>query len=1181
MTARELAQPDLDPDLEHLMSEMDDALFAGRPTDGFEREIAERFGEDSSHIVSTLKALHSARAASLSWSSSSRSGGEAAFDHTQSTSEATTWVRATSGLERTVFGRFEILERIGSGGAGTVFRARDSRLERLIALKVARAEALFSSEAKQRFVREAQTLAALRHPNIIPIYEFGESGGLPYIVEELCEGPNLAVWLRQKVDAREQIAIRAAVQWTLLLAEAVAHAHRCGIVHRDLKPSNVLLGAPAPQASRPLFDDSATENLVPRVTDFGIAKLFESEESVTASQAVLGTAAYMAPEQAEGRSSEVGPPADVYSLGVILYELLAGRRPIEGRSDVDTLRRVLTDEPLPLTQVRRDVPLDLEAICLKCLDKDSANRYPSAAELAEDLAHFLKGEPVSARRLRPVARLFRRMRRRQLPPAVAVAAFFALSVVAVMGILIIRARNGDLIIWQSNSLDEPQPVVAKRQTYPEDIHQADLLLHRAEPDLKLRREMANEARRLLAKYIPGRDEKDLRGFEWHYLWRAADPQAFAPMFVTNRTISAHDGLAFFVSFSPNGRFVATASNDKTARVWDVATGKLRAIFSGHTNDVNCVVFSPDEKTLATASDDGTVRLWDIGTATFRKAIWNHTCPIIGVAFNPANGQLACSASDGTISIFDCASSKPIATIRAHAGQKIDDLSFSCDGKMLATAGRDATARLWDPSANYRQLAEFQVPDARSVGFSHDRQKLAVGSSFGASIYHIRTGELLSQIPIEGQKVRCVQFTGDDSSLVTAGDLSADRLVDLTTGEIWDPFVTSAVLWGAAVSPKGELIATVDATGKLVLWDCSARLGFRRTELDVPAGSSAARLAMSSEGGRIAVAADAVAAKNQNGAGELAVWDISLPQPQRLLQLASAKVAGQFRDVVFSPDGSTIAYAEHQPQDGRDRIRVVDAATGTSRFEIDTGQVDSLFYTPGGSMLVSQELRGSPANLRLQICDARTGAEVRTIPLRSNPALFAFSPSENLFASAGEKHDSQIDLYRLPDEKRIATLNGFGETIHALAISKDGKHLIGRGDGGYVAVLSRETGPIVRQFTVPGVSSVDGYAMSISPDGRALALGSKNAIVLADLESGQALCSLPFPAEMKAVTTIAFASDGRTLAANTTTSQGHCGVYVWQVRDSLTSLPQAGGPTVPAVTPSLRRLQPRDLQSTSF
>ncbi len=397
------------------------------------------------------------------------------------------------------------------------------------------------------------------------------------------------------------------------------------------------------------------------MTDFGIAKLFDSEEGVTASQAVLGTAAYMAPEQAEGRSREVGPPADVYSLGVLLYELLAGRRPIEGRSDVDTLRRVLTDEPLPLSQVRPDVPRDLEAICMKCLEKNSAARYPSAAELANDLSRFLEGEPVCARRLRPVARILRRLRRRQFSSAeVLVSAFFALALFAVIPMFFWRARAGGVSLWQPENAEKRQSIVAARQSYPIDVHHASLLLHGREVDMADRSAMSKEARQLLAKYIPNPNEEDLRGFEWHYLWKLTQPQASAPTFPLLRSISAHRGTAYSVNFSPDSKVVATTSADGTARVWDVATRQLRFTLTGHTNEVNYATFSPDGKTLATASEDGTVRLWDASTGAFRMTLWKHSGEIgTGVAFNPANRQIACVASDGTLAVCDDASSPPI------------------------------------------------------------------------------------------------------------------------------------------------------------------------------------------------------------------------------------------------------------------------------------------------------------------------------------------------------------------------------------------------------------------------------------------------------------------------------------------------------------------------------------------
>ena len=321
-------------------------------------------------------------------------------------------------------GRFVILRELGRGGHGVVLLAHDPILKRHVALKVPRPENLLSGSMRRRFVREAQTAARLTHPNLVSVHEVGEIGPICYIASAYCAGPTLAEWLSARSTAvSPNLAARIIEQ----LAHALQYAHEQNILHRDLKPSNVLLeplvrgesSAPDPDESRLTF--------VPKVTDFGLAKLAAEagDGSKTHSGSVLGTPAYMSPEQAEGRLADVGATTDVYALGAILHELLTGLPAFRGGTNIETLHKVLFEEPARLRRLRRDVPADLEAICRKCLEKKSAARYPSCAALAADLRRFLGGRPTLARPLTLPQRLGKWARRRP-----AVAALFAVSVLA-------------------------------------------------------------------------------------------------------------------------------------------------------------------------------------------------------------------------------------------------------------------------------------------------------------------------------------------------------------------------------------------------------------------------------------------------------------------------------------------------------------------------------------------------------------------------------------------------------------------------------------------------------------------------------------------------------------------------------------------------------------------------------
>jgi serine/threonine protein kinase len=327
---------------------------------------------------------------------------------------------------------YEILGELGRGGMGVVYKAKQLGLNRLVALKMILAGEHAGTQELARFRAEAEAVARLQHTNIVQIYEIGEQDGRPFFSLEYVEGGSLAQRL-----AHQPFLPRDAAQLTQTLARAVHFAHQRGIVHRDLKPANVLLasgGLLASEGRQPPVSEtgglhSPLAESTPKITDFGLAKQLDAANQQTRSGAILGTPSYVAPEQASGKMREVGPPADIYALGAILYEMLTGQPPFRGESSLDTILQVLGQEPVPPSRVQPGVPRDLETICLKCLSKAPAQRYPTAEALADDLQRFLNNEPIHARPVGTIERAWRWCRRNPVPAGLLIVVSLLLVVV--------------------------------------------------------------------------------------------------------------------------------------------------------------------------------------------------------------------------------------------------------------------------------------------------------------------------------------------------------------------------------------------------------------------------------------------------------------------------------------------------------------------------------------------------------------------------------------------------------------------------------------------------------------------------------------------------------------------------------------------------------------------------------
>ena len=648
------------------------------------------------------------------------------------------------------FGDYELLEEIARGGMGVVYKARQVSLNRIVAVKMILAGQFAGRGATQRFKTEAEAAAHLRHPGIVGVHEVGQHEGFHYFSMDYIEGKNL-----NEIARAKPVPPRQAAEWVKAVAQAIHYAHEQGILHRDIKPSNILIDALN----------------VPHVTDFGLAKQVQAQSDVTVSGEVLGSPNYMPPEQAGGHLSEVGRASDVYSLGAVLYHLLAGRPPFVGQTMAETVDQVIHQEVISPRLLNPSVPADLETICLKCLEKEPHRRYQSAQELGDELGRFLRDEPILARPAGATEKAWRWCRRKPVIAALTA----SLVLVFLLGL--------------AGVLTQLRRVQSKSEEHRRELAQLRVLngvqLMQAGDYFKSLLWFADALE--IDEAIPARQEI--------HQMRLAAVLAQCPRLVQ---VISHDGRPIVsAAFSPTDDRLATIGADRTVRVWEIPSGKPLMKTKPLPALPVALCFSPDGARLLIVLLDNTARLLDPSTGAQVIEALPHRLEsgdnrAFLPVFDPSGKKLVTQPKEKELQIWDVATGQPIGARMVHTNL-LGRAQFSADGTRLLTCDMNDFGYLaWDASTGEPALFPVSGHEAlTSFYFSQQANVALIGG-------------------------RIWKWTGDPSGLgVAAAASSASRL---QTAPIAEPLAEPGLLMWATFSPNGDRLLTASRDRTARIWD---------------------------------------------------------------------------------------------------------------------------------------------------------------------------------------------------------------------------------------------------------------------------------------------------------------------------------------------------------------------------